>query len=179
MEDALLALYSQQTPAEQAGTDTHESNGRGFNKYDAPFMSSLAEQVLGIGWYTDRYGAARERRSGRALTPKQLDVARKKLTRYAEQIARIYNSGNDYRKELQGASGHLPEILVYTPTFYKDGPIDIRMQILEVLSEGRISIVDIATALRSKEHLLRCDGFSEMADSYSSALAEFLELSEQ
>jgi hypothetical protein len=43
---ALLALYDEQSEAEQADpVNVHESNGRGFSPQDQEFLSSLAQQA--------------------------------------------------------------------------------------------------------------------------------------
>jgi len=70
---ALLALWQAQTPAEQNGHHTDELNGVGFNKIDAEILSSFADQV----------------NQGRDLSPRQLEVAYKRLPKYANQLLRI------------------------------------------------------------------------------------------
>ena len=71
----LVKLYNCQTDAEKNGKSTAEANGRGFNKFDAPMLSSLAESYK-------QYGR---------LTPKQLELARKRIKKYAGQLAMIAN----------------------------------------------------------------------------------------
>jgi hypothetical protein len=68
---ALLALYDAQTADERAGHQTKHSNGVGFNKFDAEFMSSLAVQARKKGF----------------LSAKQMQVLRRKLPYYWRQIA--------------------------------------------------------------------------------------------
>lgn len=70
---AILALYECQTADEKNTASTVEHNRRGFNAFDAEFMSSLAEQLL----------------AGRFLSAKQMSVARKKLGKYSGQLLRI------------------------------------------------------------------------------------------
>lgn len=72
-EHALLALWKAQTPAEQNGHHTDELNGVGFNKIDAEILSSFAEHV----------------NQGHNLSPRQLEVAYKRLPKYANQLLRI------------------------------------------------------------------------------------------
>ena len=44
---ALLALYDEQTEAEQQDPENvHESNGRGFSENDQKFLSSLADKLV-------------------------------------------------------------------------------------------------------------------------------------
>ena len=67
---ALVLLYSFQTDEEKNTDNVKTVNGKGFNKLDAEILSSMARQV----------------KSGRHLTDKQMYVARPKLMKYAGQI---------------------------------------------------------------------------------------------
>jgi hypothetical protein len=69
----ILAIYRGQTDDEQRRGVTVEDNGIGFNGSDAPFMSSLAKQVL----------------SGRKLSQKQCRYARTIMYKYADQLLKI------------------------------------------------------------------------------------------
>lgn len=71
----LLRIYSLQTATEQAIENTNQHNGVGFSGYDAPFLTSLAKGYI-------QYGR---------LTEKQMKHLRKKILRYAGQLARIAN----------------------------------------------------------------------------------------
>lgn len=71
----LRAIYARQTADEQASSLTSEHNGIGFNGIDAPLLSSYAKQVEG----------------GHRLSSKQIMWARKKMIKYAGQLARIAN----------------------------------------------------------------------------------------
>lgn len=75
VERATVAIYERQTASEQAVQETNEHNGRGYNGTDATLMSSFAEQI----------------KRGRSLSPKQMVYARKKIMKYAGQLARIAN----------------------------------------------------------------------------------------
>lgn len=66
----LLYLYYQQTQQEQTAAVTVETNGRGFNKVDADFLSSLARWVL----------------TGKPLTEKQTLSAKLRLGKYHAQL---------------------------------------------------------------------------------------------
>ena len=70
---SLLRLYAEQTADEQAMGATSESNGYGFNGIDAEFLSSVAKFLTDKGY----------------LSPKQLDFTRKKLRKYAGQLAKL------------------------------------------------------------------------------------------
>lgn len=67
---ALMRIYSFQEQDEKSEKQTKFHNGMGFNKFDAPLLSSFAEQVNKHGY----------------LYQKQIIVARKKLIKYADQI---------------------------------------------------------------------------------------------
>jgi hypothetical protein len=77
----ILALYERQTRDEQTTKDTKHRNGVGFNSADASLLSSFAEQFKRRGF----------------LSSKQIDWARKKLMKYARQLADIANE-NEQRK---------------------------------------------------------------------------------
>ncbi len=69
--NSLMVLYKQQTTEEQAIHDTRETNGVGFNKFDAEFLTSLADQFIRTG----------------SLSPKQVEGARKALLKYSKQLS--------------------------------------------------------------------------------------------
>lgn len=71
----IKAIYERQTADEQETSSTNCENGVGFNGADAEFMSSIAQQVIHLNF----------------LTPKQKEIARKKMLKYAGQLARIAN----------------------------------------------------------------------------------------
>lgn len=73
---ALEYLYSCQTDAEKESAVTSVTNGKGFNKFDAEFLTSICKQLL-------------ERKF---LTPKQKEVARKKIKKYIKQLVDLANS---------------------------------------------------------------------------------------
>ncbi len=70
---AILALYEHQTDDEKNSELTKENNSRGFNSFDATFLSSIAKQLL----------------AGRRLSEKQLVASRKALRKYSGQLLRI------------------------------------------------------------------------------------------
>ena len=70
---ALLLLYNQQTGDEKYGGVSYKKNNLGFNSYDAPLLTGLAEWL----------------KSKEFLTPKQKSLARSKITKYAGQISEL------------------------------------------------------------------------------------------
>lgn len=66
----LVLLYGFQTFEEQHSDTANTNNGQGFSKYDAEILSSMARQVQN-GWQ---------------LSEAQLNVARKRIVKYAGQI---------------------------------------------------------------------------------------------
>lgn len=75
VERALLNLYALQTESERYEGDVKETNGVGFNRYDAEFLSSLAEHLQKKGY----------------LTPRQLVYARERILKYSGQLCKIAN----------------------------------------------------------------------------------------
>lgn len=73
---AVVKIYEYQTADEQRAGETKENNGVGFNGADAQIMSSFAEFYKKRGY----------------LSPKQLMIARKKIMKYAAQLAKIANA---------------------------------------------------------------------------------------
>ncbi len=78
---AIVAIYRKQTDSEKNSKDTHEFNGVGFNKFDAEFLTSLAEQII------------KNKKMGRStlLSPAQIRVGRKRILKYSGQVAKILN----------------------------------------------------------------------------------------
>lgn len=73
VERAMVALYQRQTVAEQRTSSTTESNGRGFNAFHAERGTYYAKWVL----------------SGRRLTGRHLEAARRMACHYARQLAEL------------------------------------------------------------------------------------------
>ena len=80
--NGVLAIYRNQTRDEQCTQSTNHNNGIGFSGADAGILSSFAEQLL----------------RGQNLSEKQMVIARKKIMKYAGQLARMANG------ELRGAA---------------------------------------------------------------------------
>jgi hypothetical protein len=81
IERAIVVLYTYQTQDEKTAGETREYNNVGFNRLDSGILSSFAEQI----------------NRGRRLTPKQLEIAKKKIFKYAGQLTNISNE--KWRKE--------------------------------------------------------------------------------
>ena len=71
----LLAIYAGQTEDEKVSEATLEDNGIGFNGVDAEILTRFAEWYEEKGW----------------LSGKQLALTRKKMLKYAGQLAKIAN----------------------------------------------------------------------------------------
>lgn len=71
----LVVIYSLQTESEQECQETVFNNGVGFSGVDANFLSSLAQQFIKRG----------------TLSEKQMVLLRKKMLRYAGQLAKVAN----------------------------------------------------------------------------------------
>jgi hypothetical protein len=72
---SLLVIYGRQTAEEQNCKDTIETNGVGFSGSDAGILTSIAQ------WYLERG----------YMSPKQLDIVRKKMLKYTRQLVEIAN----------------------------------------------------------------------------------------
>lgn len=70
-------LSDQQTRDEMALSDTVEHNGRGFNKFDAQFLTDI------------QYKCA----CAEDMTPKQYETTFKKMQKYAGQLVRLHEEG--------------------------------------------------------------------------------------
>lgn len=84
VEKALLVIYDRQTQDEQDTQGTRHSNGVGFSAVDAEILSSFAcwvqrKQSQGV-------------KLGKCLSQKQMALARKKIARYARQLAEVANA---------------------------------------------------------------------------------------
>jgi len=77
LERAVVAIFKQQTRQEQDSEKTLDHNNRGFNGVDAHLGTYLARWIL----------------SGRHLSDKWVDKARKIMVKYAGQLAKIANGG--------------------------------------------------------------------------------------
>jgi hypothetical protein len=73
---ALLWLYKYQTEEEKLDYTTRNLNGVGFTGPDAPILTSFAKQVV------EKYH----------LTEKQLQILRRKIKKYENQMAKIANA---------------------------------------------------------------------------------------
>lgn len=75
MVKALLYLFDRQTDDEQHSESTNQHNRMGFTGTDAQLLSSFAKQVIQKAW----------------LSPRQMQVLRGKIQKYAGQIAKVAN----------------------------------------------------------------------------------------
>lgn len=78
---AIASIYEYQTADEQDAEVTAHDNGVGFNSVDAAILSSFAKQIIGH--------AARPSKFASPLSPKQVEIARSKMKKYAGQLLSI------------------------------------------------------------------------------------------
>ena len=71
----IIVIYNLQTEDEKAHSETNHNNGIGFSGIDANIMSSFAEQIIKRGF----------------LSNKQMDIAKKKILKYAGQLTKVAN----------------------------------------------------------------------------------------
>ena len=78
---AILAIYDNQEWDEKQAEMTQHLNGIGFNSVDAGFGSSIAKQL----------------KSGRRLSKKQIEACRKMIRKYCGQLTDIANERSRWR----------------------------------------------------------------------------------
>lgn len=78
VDRAMVAIYNRQTESEKVTDSTREQNGVGFSGPDASIGSYYARWVL----------------SGKSLSGKHLDKARKLAVKYRRQLVEIANSNH-------------------------------------------------------------------------------------
>lgn len=82
----VIQIYNRQTFDEQVEQESNVVNGIGFNKNDAPFMSTVAIAFI----------------SGKEVDKKTFEIARNKLVHYWKQLIQISKEGLDDRlREIQ------------------------------------------------------------------------------
>lgn len=99
----ILAIYACQTADERSSQTTKHHNGVGFNGTDANIMSSFARQI-------QSWQATENPRYPSPLSPKQLGLARKKMSKYAGQLARIASENNPVNDKVQEVD-HLANVM--------------------------------------------------------------------
>jgi len=90
----ILAIYERQTADEKSSQTTKHTNGVGFNGRDAAILSSFAKQIL--SWQ-----ATSNPRFRQPLSSKQFELARRMMSKYAAQLARIAEENNSVEDEVQ------------------------------------------------------------------------------
>ncbi len=81
--EGLLKIYSFQTNEEKCEGYTKEFNGMGFSSIDSDILSSFAEQYITKGW----------------LSPKQMNVVKKHMPKYASQLINLLIASGKIVKE--------------------------------------------------------------------------------
>jgi len=80
----VMAIFKYQTYAEQKIEHTQDLNGVGFNGPDSFILTSFAKQL----------NHKKSKNRALALSQKQMYIARKKIMKYAGQLAKIANGIN-------------------------------------------------------------------------------------
>ncbi len=75
LERAIIAIYENQDPDEQRNKESNTRNGIGFNKYDAVYLTWIAEYI----------------KSGKHLSGKHKEKARKRIKKYCGQLVDLAN----------------------------------------------------------------------------------------
>lgn len=88
----LICIFERQTAEEQNTETTREDNGVGFSGLDGQIMTSFAKQVL-------RHQADPSPRFKDPLSPRQLEIVRRKMHKYAMQLARIARAKRDAERQ--------------------------------------------------------------------------------
>lgn len=81
--EGMLRIYSFQTSEEKCEGYTKEFNGLGFSSIDSDILSSFAEQYTTKGW----------------LSPKQINVVKKHMPKYAKQLINLLITNGKIVKE--------------------------------------------------------------------------------
>jgi hypothetical protein len=110
LERAIEVLYEHQTADEQATLTTTEDNGVGFTAFDAEFLSSLGERIK-----RNLY----RQLLGNRLTDRQREVARRKIGKYAKQLARLAIA----KEQRDGAVPVTAAVVEQTPIRQRGGTI--------------------------------------------------------
>jgi hypothetical protein len=82
----MVRIYNQQTETEQSYGETTEANGVGFNGCDANILSSFCV------FYSERG----------YLSSRQIEIARKKMKKYAGQVTKLANLHEQTKAERIG-----------------------------------------------------------------------------
>jgi len=77
IERSVIAIFNKQTSMEQNVEATTQNNGVGFTGADAKILTSFAKQLL--------------KSNDRHLSVKQMVIAKKRIVKYAGQLAKIAN----------------------------------------------------------------------------------------
>jgi hypothetical protein len=83
LERSIIRIWHRQTTEEKLSQTTAQHNGMGFTAFDAAYLSSLAEWI--------QKGQTKGIPEGRRLSDKQKVIARRKMQKYAGQLAIVAN----------------------------------------------------------------------------------------
>jgi hypothetical protein len=99
----LLAIFDRQTAEEQNTESTREDNGVGFSGVDGQILTSFAKQV-------ERWNADRNPRFNSPLSPRQVTICRRKMSKYGMQLARIARANHARAEEARIQAEKLVEV---------------------------------------------------------------------
>lgn len=85
----LLAIYDRQTREEQSAMVTRDHNGVGFTGIDGEILSSFAQQVIRKGGIAISKDLSADCSVNRFFSDKQVPILRRKMVKYARQLAEI------------------------------------------------------------------------------------------
>ena len=96
----LLTIYKHQTSEEQVAMAVTEHNGVGFTGIDGEILSSFAQRAIRCG-VPAKLEANQQITVDEVFTPKQADILRKKMPKYAGQLMRIAIEKEEMKKHQQ------------------------------------------------------------------------------
>lgn len=99
----ILCIFDRQTADEQNSEDTKHHNGIGFSGADAQILSSFAKQI-------QKHQRDLNPKFRSPLSPRQLEIARKKMSKYAMQLVRIARDKADAKRRAEEAEVKLVEM---------------------------------------------------------------------
>jgi len=97
MIKGLLTIYEYQTIDEQQSEMVKVHNGVGFSRIDAEILTSFAKRAIQRG-ALEAIKTANGLKASSFFSPTQEDLCRRKMARYAGQLARIANLKNPIKK---------------------------------------------------------------------------------
>jgi len=94
----LLTIFDHQTADEQRRDATEVHNGVGFGAFDVELMSSFSKQVIERGG-RELVESKQQILATSLMSPKQVEICRRKMKKYCAQLARIADMKNPIAKK--------------------------------------------------------------------------------